>query len=132
MTSLKTFAQQYLKNSLKAINFAKEVLTITNEEIEMIFQCRHAILLNKLNPWIRRGTKEVNVTMRAWDFAEICKFVGLYLLLQLNNLDARVSVGLYRNDGSVHLCSHLGKQKSSPKNSASVKPNDKPNYIHQE
>ena len=32
----------------KAINFPKEVLTITNEEIEMILQCRHAILFDKL------------------------------------------------------------------------------------
>ena len=63
-----TISEELLK---KSINFAKDILKITNEEIDIILQCRHAILFDKGKPWIKKGPKQFDVTMGSWDGAEI-------------------------------------------------------------
>ena len=91
-----TISEELLRNS---INFAKQMVTITQDEIEIILQCRNSILFNEGEPWLKKGPTQFDVTMGSWDGAEICELVGLYLLSQLHGLDKRVSVGLYRDDG---------------------------------
>ena len=81
----------------KALNYAKNHVDITQEEIKIILQTKKALLFSDGKPWVKKGHKNFDVTMGSWDGAEVADLVGLYLLSQLTNLNLRI--GLYRDDG---------------------------------
>ena len=80
-----------------ALNYAKNLVELTKDEIQLILQTKQAILFNKNQPWVKKGGKSFNVTMGSYDGAETADLVGLYLLSQLSKLN--LNIGLYRDDG---------------------------------
>ena len=54
-------------------------------------------MFSKNKPWVKKGDKNFDVPMGAFDSAEVSELVGLYLLSKLQNLG--VDVCLYRDDG---------------------------------
>ena len=81
----------------KALEYAKNHVNISPEEVKIILQTKKAFLFADKKPWIKKGNKVFDVTMGSWDGAEVAELVGLYLLSQLTDLS--LDVGLYRNDG---------------------------------
>ena len=81
----------------KALDFASLYVNISNEERETIMEARKCFLFHKDNPWAKQKNSKFDVTMGAWDGAECCELVGLYLLDKLKTL--KIQVGLYRDDG---------------------------------
>ena len=60
-------------------------------------EARKCFLFHKDNPWAKQKNSKFDVTMGAWDGAECCELVGLYLLDKLKAL--KIQAGLYRDDG---------------------------------
>ena len=47
----------------------------------------------------KKGNELFDVTMSAYDGAEICELVGLFLLNEISKSYKKEQVGLYRDDG---------------------------------
>ena len=52
---------------------------------------------------MKKTNPEFDVAMGTYDGAEICEFVGLYLLDQLSAITGKLNLGLYRNNGLAVL-----------------------------
>ena len=99
---------------IKALNYAKTYVNITQDEIKTILQTKKALLFADGKPWVKKGNKPFDVTMGSWDGAEVADLVGLYLLSQLT--DMNLVIGLYRDDGLAvcrlsHRQAELAKKK---------------------
>ena len=81
----------------KAVEFAKQHVNISEQEIRIILQTKKGLLFSNTEVWVKKGQKPFDVTMGSWDGAEVCDLVGLYLLSQLSDLN--LDIGLYRDDG---------------------------------
>ena len=55
-----------------------------------------SLLVNDGTTWVKKGNTNFDVTMGAWDGAECCDLVGLFLLSKLAHLP--INVGAYRDD----------------------------------
>ena len=82
----------------KAIKFAKKHTNVSKEEIEIVNHSRKSILFCNNESWIKKGGELFDVTMGAYDGAEICELVGLYMLDKINEIYPN-RIGLYRDDG---------------------------------
>ncbi len=83
----------------KALNFASRRVEVKNEEKEIIFHARKSLLFNKGQTWIKKEGGTFDVTMGAYDGAEVCELVGAFILHQLGSKYNRKDIGLYRDDG---------------------------------
>ena len=71
----------------KSIQYATEITTISNEELDIIMQSRKTLLFHNQEPWVKRdGDEDFDVPMGCCDGAEICELTGSYLLHQLSNI----------------------------------------------
>ena len=82
----------------KTIQWAETFVPISDDQKHIIFHVRQNFLYDKDEPWVKKG-KNFDVPMGAYDSAEICELVGLYLLHQLNSANLGVVFGIYRDDG---------------------------------
>ena len=69
------------------------------EDFNIIQQARKSFLCNKEVMWQKKNTNPFAVAMRAYDGAEICELIGLFLLNNLANKFDKNRVSLYRDDG---------------------------------
>ena len=84
-------SQELLTN---AMNWATTFTTITEEEREIIIHAKRSVLYFKGTPWVKQDDPDFG--MGAYDGAECCDLVGLYLLSQMQHL--QIAIGLYRDD----------------------------------
>ena len=84
---------ELLTNSL---NWATTFTTITEEEREIIMHSKRSILYFKGTPWVKQDDPDFDIGMGAFDGAECCDIVGLFLLSQMQHL--KIAIGLYRDD----------------------------------
>ena len=64
----------------EAIQFAKEHVPITRKDVEVIFHARKSVLYNDGEPWVKKEGGSFDVTMLAYDGAEVCELIGIYML----------------------------------------------------
>ena len=84
----------------KALNFAAQYVTISTDERNTILEARKCFLYLNGNTWAKKKNSKFDVTMGAWDGAECCDLVGLYMLSRLKlKLKLKLKCGLYRDDG---------------------------------
>ena len=57
------------------------------------------MLFNKQQTWIKKESGLLDVTMGAYDGAEVCELVGSFLLYALSLKYNKTNIGLYRDDG---------------------------------
>ena len=81
----------------KSIDHAAKYVNITEEQKEILFHTSKSILIYKSDAWVKKGGSSFDVGMGAYDGAEKCDIVGLYLLFLIKNLP--LQVGLFRDDG---------------------------------
>ena len=93
----------------KALDFAAAHTQLTEEEKVIIKHSRKSLLFNNQHTWIKKEGGLFDVTMGAFDGAEVCELVGNYLLYQLSLKFIKNDIGLYRDDGLGVL-----KNKSGP------------------
>ena len=83
-----------------AIRFAEDHVEITDEEKRIIYHYRKSLLFDKNEPWKKKDSDSCfDVTMGSYDGAELCEFIGIYLLSQLCTIISKKGCGLYRDDG---------------------------------
>ena len=101
-----SISEKLLKDS---IQWAETFIPISDDQKQIIFHVRQNFLFDKDQPWVKKN-KNFDVPMGAYDSAEICELVGLYLLHLLNSANLGVIIGLYRDDGLV--LSNLSPKKT--------------------
>ena len=82
-----SFYPSILENLLKnAISYAKQYVTITDQEVDIIMHSRKSLLFDQSTAWIKKNDDGLfDVTMGSYDGAEVCELVGLLILDQLGN-----------------------------------------------
>ena len=83
----------------KSLDYAKSIITIEQEAIDIIKHARKSLLFANGNAWIKRDNELFDVTMGSYDGAEVCELVGLFLLHQMREKFPLLNFGLYRDDG---------------------------------
>ena len=95
---IKAFYPNISKELLtQALDWCSTMVDIPQEDRDLIMHTRRSILVNGEDTWVKKGDDIFDVTMGAFDGAEICDICGLFLLSQLKHLP--VQGGLYRDDG---------------------------------
>ena len=64
---------------IKAINFAETLVHITNEDKVIIKHARKSLLYDNSEPWMKKDSGLFDVTLGAYDGAEVCELVGTFL-----------------------------------------------------
>ena len=101
------------KNRLiQALMRAKQFIDISDQEIEIIMQSKKSVIFKEGTPWTKKGNENFDVALGAFDGAECCELIGLFLLKDLDPLD--INVGIYRDDG-------LAVSRLSPRETENVK-----------
>ena len=95
----------------EALNFAKAHTTIGIKEMETIFHARKSLIFDNNGTWIKKEGGLFDVTMGAYDGAEVCELVGTYLLSLIAERYSKNQIALYRDDGIA-----IFKNTSGPKN----------------
>ena len=83
----------------EALEWSKGYTTIPEEEIQILRHTRKSFLFYQDEPWVKKTCENFDVTMGAYDGAEMCEFIGLYILNKLKSFIDQKQVGLYRDDG---------------------------------
>lgn len=100
-----------------ALNFANTILPVTDKQIEIIKHARKSLLFNNNEIWIKKDGKLFDVTMGAYDGAEVCELVGCYLLYLLREKFKNNDIGLYRDDGLAVFKNMSGPESEKIKKS---------------
>ena len=82
----------------KALDWAQQFIAITKKERNYIFQARKSILFFDGKLWVKKSNPDFDVPMGAYDGAEVCDLVGLFLLAELKKLKLNATVGGYKDD----------------------------------
>ena len=91
-----SISKKLLTNALK---FAKEITDNSIEDIQIMYHARKSFLFSNEKPWMKREGKLFNVTMGAYDGAEVCELVGIFMLNKISEKYDKNDIGLYRDDG---------------------------------
>ena len=94
----------------EAIRFDKLYISITNKDIEIIFYARKSLLYYNDEPWVKKGESNFDVSMDAYDGAEVCELIGIFMLSLLSKHINKNHIGLYRDDGLAILKNTSGPE----------------------
>ena len=92
-----SFTQDLLKNTL---NFANNY-NILKCKTDIIHHARKSLMFDSSQIWIKKQRGLFDVTMGAYERAEVCELVGTYVLKVLSKEYIKNKFGLYRGDGLV-------------------------------
>ena len=93
---IKEFYPSITENLLKkALTFAKAHTHLSDDDKAIIPHTRKSLLFNDQETWIKRDSGLFDVTMGAYDGAEVCELVESYLLYELSKLYEKKYIGLY-------------------------------------
>ena len=84
---------------IKAINFTKKLVNITNEDKVIIKDSRKSLLYDNSEPWMKKDRGLFDATMDDYDGAEVCELVGTFPLYKLSLKYNKKDIDLYRDDG---------------------------------
>ena len=90
---------------MKALMWARHFVDITDEEVDIIVETKKSVLIMNGEFWTKKGDANFDVAQGAFDSAEVCDIVGLFLLSELEELNLEASIGKFRDDG---LCASSG------------------------
>ena len=111
-----------IKESLlkEALNFAKQHTRIKKKDIDLIMHARKSLLFGIGDTWRKKEGGIFDVTMGAYDGAEICELVGTYLLSELSTKCNKENIGLYRDDGLAIFKNISGPQTERIKKNSAI------------
>ena len=70
----------------KGLRFAQEYIEITSKDTEIIYHARKSLLFDEKDTWIKKQSGLFDVTMGAYDGAEVCELVGTYVILYIRKI----------------------------------------------
>ena len=74
-------------------------MPITRKDVEIIFHARKLVLNNDREPWVKKEGGSFDLTMGAYDGAEVCELIDIYMLYLIGKKYNSKNIGLYRDDG---------------------------------
>ena len=78
----------------------KTFVSLYNSEDKTIIKhVRNSLLFNKQQTWIKKESGFFDVTIGAYEGAEVCELVGISILYQLSHKYYKNNIGLCRDDG---------------------------------
>ena len=96
---IKDFYLTIMKDLLtKCFNFAQEKVQIFSDDKKIIHHARKSLLFNERGEQIKKDGL-FDVTMGAYDGAEVCELVGTFSLDKISEKYDKNSIDLYRDDG---------------------------------
>ena len=87
----------------EGIRFAKHYISITKKDIEAIFQARKSLLYYIDKRWVKKGERNFDISMDAYDGAEVCELIGIFILPLLSKHINENHIGLYRDESLAIL-----------------------------
>ena len=90
-----------IKESLlkQSLDFAEKYTKVISEDKAIIKHARKSLLFNKQQIWIKKESGLFDVMMGAYDAAEVCELVEIFILYQLSRICKKNYIGLYRDNG---------------------------------
>ena len=108
---IKDFYPSIKESFLKQfLDFAEKYIKVTSEDKAIIKHARKSLLFNKQQIWIKKESGLFDVTMGAYDGAEVCELVGTFILYQPSRIYNKNNVGLYRDDSLAVFRNTSGSQ----------------------
>ena len=105
------------ENLLKeALQFAEQHINISQKDKEIIHHSRKSLLFNSNDIWMKKYGL-FDVTMGAYDGAEVCELVGNFMLFSLSKIYNKNDICLYRDDGLAVFENISGPQSERIKKS---------------
>ena len=95
---------------IDSLNFAEKYTNITKKDKNIINHARKSLLFSGDDTWMKRQSGLFDVTMGAFDGAEVCELVGSFLLNEISKTYAKNDIGLYRDDGLAIFRNKSGPQ----------------------
>ena len=92
------------------LDFVEKHIKVSSENKAIIKHARKSLLHNKQQTWIKKESELFDVTMGAYDGAEVCELVGIFILYQLSRIYNKNDIGLYRDDGLAVFRNTSGPQ----------------------
>ena len=81
MFDIKDFYPSISKELLTgALTFAKTIIKLDGHDKKIIYHSRKSLLFNQKQTWMKKGSDLFNVSMGAYDGAEVCELMGVFLL----------------------------------------------------
>ena len=87
----------------EAIRFVKCYTSISSKDTDIILHARKSLLYNNDEPWVKKGESNFDVSMGAYDGAEVCELIGIFMLSLLSKHINKNHIGLHRDDGLAIL-----------------------------
>ena len=97
------------------MNFANEYISISKCDIDIINHARKSLLFDGSNNWIKKQGGLFDVSMGAYDGAEVCELLGTYMLNVLSKKHKKNYLELYQDDGLAVLKNKSGPQSEKVK-----------------
>ena len=82
-----------------AINFTEQHTKVSEKDKVIIFHARKSLLFSSQHFWIKKEGRLFDVTMGAFDEAEVCEAVGNFLLYQLSKNYGKKDIDLCKDEG---------------------------------
>ena len=102
----------------EAMQFAKEHVPVARKDVGVIFQTRKSVLYNDGEPWVKKEGGRFDITIGAYDGAEVCELIDIHILDLIGKKYDSKNIELYRDDGLVVFKNECGP--ASEKNKKTV------------
>ena len=113
---IKDFYQSLSEKLLtNALNFAKEISDISREDMQIMYHDRKTLLFSNKNPWMKREGNLFDATVGAYDSAEVCELVGIFIINKISEKYDKNDIGLYRDDALAVFKNISGLESESIK-----------------
>ena len=86
-----------------ALTFAETIINLDDQDKKIIYHSRRSLLFNQEQTWMKKGSDLFDVSMGAYDGAEVCELIDIFLLNLLGRQYDPKNIGLYRDDG-LSIC----------------------------
>ena len=111
MFDIKDFYPSISKELLTdALTFAETIINLDDQDKKIIYHSRKSLLFNQEQTWMKKGNDLFDVSMGAYDGAEVCELIGIFLLNLLGRQYDTKNIGLYRDDGLSIFKNRSGPQ----------------------
>ena len=89
----------YPSISKELLTDAETIINLDDHDKKIIYHSRKSLLFNQEQTWMKKGSDLFDVSMDAYDGAEVCELIGIFLLNLLGRQYDTKNIGLYRDDG---------------------------------
>ena len=113
MFHVKHFHPYITQDVNKALNFASKWICISKCDIDAIHHPRKSLLFDYSQAWIKKQEGLFDVSIGAYDGAEVCELVGTYILNLLFKKYNKSHFGIYCAHGLTILKNIVDRNQKS-------------------